>query len=333
MDHCGHNHSHHDNGKRLIAALVVIAVFMVIETAGGFLAGSLALLADATHMLTDAFALALAASAHWLSKRPADCRLHFGYRRAQVLAAFLNGIALVGLLLWIGLEAIHRLFVPVDVNWQIMLGVAILGLAANIVAFVILNGAQSNDLNIRGALLHVVSDMLGSVAAVIAAGVIAFTAWSRIDPILSFLVAILIGRSAYRLIRETGHILLEGAPDNVDVETLVSGLKETAPSIRDVHHVRIWQLTPEHPRLTMHMCVDRADAASNALEKTKAYLEDRFGIRQSTIQVEIGGRCSECIDKSVEAVIGANDLSGVQSANSNQDPEPARGAVFASPTK
>lgn len=325
MDHNGHNHGDRDDAGRLIAALAVIASFMVIETVGGFIAGSLALLADAAHMLTDALALTLAVSAHWLSTKPADGRLHFGYRRWQVLAAFINGIALVVLLVWIIVEAVRRLNNPIDVNWNVMLGIAALGLGANIFAFWILNGARSDNLNVRGALLHVVSDLLGSIAAIVAALVIAKSSWVRIDPILSFVVAALIAWSAWRLIRETGHILLEGAPKDVDVDALVQGLREAAPGVQDVHDVRIWQLTPEHPRLMMHICVDRPEATTGVLERAKTYLDERFGIRQSTIQVEVGGTCPDCtceIDNKSPEISGAS-----------QRDDPTRSAAHASGAK
>ncbi|MBB5518593.1 cation diffusion facilitator family transporter [Amphiplicatus metriothermophilus] len=277
--------------NRLLAAFAVIVVFMIVETIGGVLAGSLALLADAAHMLTDAVALGLAASAHWFARRPADERLHFGYRRAQVLAAFANGLFLLFLLVWIVIEAVGRLQAPPDVKWGAMLAVALTGLAANGVAFFILNRGHTRDLNVRGALLHVVSDMLGSVAAVIAAVVIATTGWMRIDPILSIMVAALIAYSAYRLIREAGFILLEGAPRHIDVSALQADLKESAPEIVDVHDVRIWQLAPEHARLTLHACVEDPAQGPAALAHIKSYLEERYGIAHSTVQIEVAGTC------------------------------------------
>ena len=297
MSTCGHHHhhAHAGDGRRLLAAFVVITVFMVVEAVGGFISGSLALLADATHMLTDALALALAASAQWFASRPADKKLHFGYRRTQVLAAFVNGIALAILLTWIVFEAVRRFFFdPVDVQWSLMLNIAILGLLANGVAFFILHRSQSNNVNVRGAMLHVVSDLLGSVAAIIAALVIATTGWMKIDPILSIVVAVLIGRSAWRLVRETGHILMEGAPSNIDVDSLVRGLRDAAPDVVDIHQLQIWQITPEEPRLTMHAKITSPDAAQDALEKMKAYLERHHGIKQSTVQVEIGDECPDC---------------------------------------
>ncbi len=281
------------NSRRLLWALGVIVTFMIVEVVGGVISGSLALLADAAHMFTDAFALALAASAQIFARRPADAKLHFGYRRAQVLAAFVNGLLMAFLLVWIIAEAISRFFAPPEINAPLMLGVAVAGLAANAVAFFILHGRHENDLNMRGALLHVVGDLLGSIVAIIAAIVIMLTDWKQIDPILSVLVACLIGYSAYRLIRESGHILLEGAPTDIDIDELAKGLKSASPLIRDVHHIQIWQITPEHPRLTLHACIENAADAVDAIAAAKSYLEAEYKIRQSTIQVEVGAVCPD----------------------------------------
>ncbi|MCK5750804.1 MAG: cation transporter [Oricola sp.] len=295
------NHDHHPPSEkatgRLLMAFGVIVVFMVVEAVGGLISGSLALLADATHMLTDALALGLAASAQFLARRPADARLHFGYRRAQVLAAFVNGVLLAILLFWIVFEAVRRFMTPVEIDTQLMLWVAVAGLAANGVAFFILHRPEERDLNMRGAMLHVVSDLLGSVAAIIAALVIAATGWFAVDPLLSILVAVLIGVSAVRLVKETGHILLEGAPEDIDREELEAGLIAAAPQIRGVHNIQISQITPEQPRLTLHACVADARDAAGALAAAKSFLEERYGIHQSTVQIEIG---EDCPDTGVE---------------------------------
>lgn len=274
-------------------ALGVIVVFMIVEAVGGWISGSLALLADAAHMLTDALALALAASAQIFSMRPADETNHFGYRRAQVLAAFVNGILMAVLLVWIVFEAVRRFLDPEPINSTLMLWVAIVGFCANIAAFFILHQKDERDLNVRGAMLHVVGDLLGSGAAIIAALIIGLTGWLRIDPVLSVIVAFLIGVSAFRLLRETGLILLQGAPAHIDIAALSEGLKAHAPSIKDVHDVRIWQLTPEHPRLTLHACVDRAEDSAEAIKAAKDYLATHFKITHSTIQIDVGGECPD----------------------------------------
>lgn len=296
MVNCDHQDHHEPHSKvtwRLIAALCVIVSFMIVEVIGGVISGSLALLADASHMLTDAAALALAVSAQFFAARPADARLHFGYRRAQVLAAFVNGILLTVLLCWIAYEAIRRFMDPVSVDARLMFWVAVVGLLANAAAFAILHRRGESNVNVRGALLHVVSDLLGSVAAIIAAIVIMTTGWMAIDPLLSIGVAALIGASAWRLIRETGFILLEGAPSQIDVEALKHGLKSASESIKDVHSVQISQITPGQPRLTLHACVAAPGEAARALEEAKAYLEKEFRIHHSTIQIEIGECCPD----------------------------------------
>ena len=299
MVDCDHQHdqAHKMTTNRLLWALGVISVFMVVEVVGGVLSGSLALLADATHMLTDALALALAVSAQFLAARPPDARLHYGYRRAQVLAAFVNGIFLAFLLFWIVFEAVQRFVDPVAVDAPLMFGVALAGLVANIVAFFILHRRDESNVNMRGAMLHVIGDLLGSVAAIVAAIVISMTGWLQIDPILSILVAILIGVSAIRLVRETGFILLEGAPESINVKELAAGVVGASPLIKQVHDIRISQITPDQPRLTMHACVDDAADAASALEAAKAFLDKKYRIRNSTIQMEIGEECPDRIFK------------------------------------
>ncbi|MEZ5893098.1 MAG: cation diffusion facilitator family transporter [Parvularculaceae bacterium] len=300
MVNCDHQH-HHDHaahgdkatGQRLMLALVVIVVFMAIEVAGGIISGSLALLADASHMLTDALALGLAASAQYFASRPADSRLHFGYRRAQVLAAFVNGILLAVLLFWIVFEAVRRFWEPVEVETSLMLMVAVAGLVANIIAFFILHRRDESNLNMRGAMLHVLSDLLGSVAAIIAALVIMATGWLAIDPLLSIGVAFLIGLSAIRLVRETGFILLEGAPKSIDAAKLAEELVAATPQIKGVHSVQISQITPDQPRLTLHACVRDARDAASALAAAKSFLEEKYNISHSTIQIEIGEECPD----------------------------------------
>ncbi|NWG92457.1 MAG: cation transporter [Parvularculaceae bacterium] len=304
MSDCGHDHSHDglqsarhaqhkSDGGRLLAALIVVAVFMVVEVIGGLWSGSLALLADATHMMTDALALTLALSAHWISARPANAKLHFGYRRMQVIAAFLNGIALIVLMAWIVYEAVRRSINPIEVDWAPMLAIAALGLFANGVAFRLLHRAGDRNINIKSAMLHVASDLLGSIAAVVAAIVIWQTGWTRIDPLLSLLVAVLIGRSAVKLLTETTHILLEGAPKNFDVAALTSDLAVASPLIEDIHSVKISQLTPDQLRLTMHARIRDGAPAADALHALKKRLEERYGIGDSTIQIESGCSCPD----------------------------------------
>ena len=332
MAHCSHQQSNNgENTRRLIIAFAIISTFMVVEIVGGLISGSLALLADAAHMLTDAFALALAISAQYLSRRPADSRLHFGYRRAQVLAAFVNGIFLAVLLVWILFEAVGRFLNPQPVDVNIMLSVAALGFAANAAAFAILHHGHDHetDVNMRGALLHIIGDLLGSAVAIIAAFSIMAFGWLRIDPILSILVAGLIGVSAVRLVRETGFILLEGAPKDIDLDELKAGLKRVSTLVKDVHHLQISQITPDQPRLTMHACVEKAEHAAEALAALKTALDRDYQIRQSTIQIEVGSDCPDrALERSLKAVRASENRPTYRSSASRQPASPA--AVVAS---
>lgn len=290
----GHGHIHTSDTNRLIGAFAVILIFMIVEIVGGLLSGSLALLADATHMFADAAALGLAASAHIIAKRPPDRQRHFGYQRMQVLAAFFNGATLVLLCAWIVIEAAQRFVGPKPVDADLMLKVAIAGFVANAIAFAMLQSSGSRNVNVRGALLHVVADLLSSIAAIVAALLLKTTGALWVDPLLSLLVAALILNSAVRLLTETGHILLEGAPKGINVEELAKGVKASAPGVEDVHDIRIWQITPESTSLTLHARIGDAAGAEVALDRIKAYLETEFGIRQSTVQIEVGDDCPDC---------------------------------------
>jgi len=263
-----------------------------VEFAGGLIAGSLALLADAGHMLTDTAALALAWAAMRIASRPADVRRTFGYQRLRVLATFVNGCALLFITAWIGIEAVQRFINPAPVNGFIILWVGSAGLAVNLVVFALLRRGDSHDMNVAAATLHVLSDLLGSVAAIVAALVIMTTGWTPIDPLLSVLVCLLIVRSAWSLIRRSAHILLEGAPDWLDVGELRRTLEERIPTIRDVHHVHCWLVGPQETLLTMHASVEANSDHSMVLRETKAVLAERYGINHATIQIE----ADDCVD-------------------------------------
>jgi len=266
---------------------------MVVEVIGGLMSGSLALLADAGHMLTDSVALLLALVAARLAQKPADRLRSYGYQRVQILAAFLNGSLFILLVIWIGVEAVQRILQPSPVLGGPMLVVAVLGMIVNLLAFRLLHGGQSGNLNLRAASLHVLGDLLGSVAAVSAALVIMLTGWMPIDPILSIVVAMLILRSAWGVVRESGHILLEGTPPEIDVRVIRQALIDEVKGVRDIHHVHIWSLAPEHTMLTLHADItDDADAAQ-ILREVKAVLAQRFNLRHTTIQVEPGGCADE----------------------------------------
>lgn len=292
-----HDHAHEhvstaDEGnlKRVLIALVLTGSFMIVEVVGGLLSGSLALLADAGHMLTDTMALALAAIAFYVSKRPPTGKLTFGYQRFQILAAFVNGLSLLVIVGWILVEAVQRFLQPQEVEGSLMLGVAIAGLVVNIAAFLVLHGGDQENLNIRGAALHVIGDLLGSVAAIIAAIVIIYTGWLLIDPLLSLAVALLILKSAWSLVMRSAHVLLEGAPEWLNQDAMQEHLIASIEGVGGIHHVHIWGLTPQQLMLTMHMtCSDTDVSQSEVLRNVKQFLKEEYGIGHATIELEVDG--------------------------------------------
>ncbi len=294
-DH-GHDHVHEANEKnlkRVLVALVLTGSFMIVEIVGGIISGSLALLADAGHMLTDTMALALAAMAFHVSKRPPDGKLTFGYQRFQILAAFVNGLSLLAIVGWILFEAANRFVTPRDILGETMLTVAVAGLVINIVSFAVLHSGDQDNLNIRGAALHVAGDLLGSVAAIVAALVIIYSGWTLIDPILSVAVAGLILKSAWSLVKRSAHVLLEGAPEWLDREDMQQRLVAGVPGVGDIHHVHIWGLTPQQLMLTMHMSLSQdAGPQADVLRDAKKFLKDEYGIGHATIEVDVDG-CSD----------------------------------------
>jgi cobalt-zinc-cadmium efflux system protein len=298
-DH-GHAHSHAqaapDNERRVFWAMLLTGAFTLAEVAGGILSGSLALLADAGHMLTDTASLALAWAAFRVARRPHDSLRTYGYHRFQVLAAFVNGVTLMAIVGWIAIEAIRRLFSPVEVLGGMMLAVAALGLVVNLVAFAILHGAERGNLNIRGATLHVLGDLLGSLAAIVAAAVILWTGWVPIDPLLSLLVAGLILRSAWFLVRKSCHVLLEGTPEWLDVAQLKVALTRAVPDVEDVHHVHAWMLTGERPLMTLHVTVCEASDHHTVLIAITRFLRSEYGIDHATVQIEPAGCADEMLE-------------------------------------
>jgi cobalt-zinc-cadmium efflux system protein len=282
------SHAHHSsNMRRVTIALVLTGAFMIVEVIGGILSGSLALLADAGHMLTDTMALALAAVAFHVSKRPPDAKLTYGYQRFQILAAFVNGLSLLLIVGWILFEAARRFITPQEVMGPTMLVVATAGLVVNIICFIVLHGGDKDNLNIRGAALHVAGDLLGSVAAIVAAIIIINTGWMQIDPILSIAVAILILKSAWALVRRSAHVLLEGAPDWLDIDAMRELVVSKIPEVEDIHHVHVWGMTPQDLMLTMHVCVNTEPGnPTNVIRQVKALLREEYGIGHSTIELE-----------------------------------------------
>lgn len=274
------------NERRVLLALLLSAGFMTVETAGGLLFGSLALLADAAHMLTDTAALALAWIAFRVTRRPADTRRSYGYHRFQVLAAFLNGAAMIALSLWIAVEAMLRITQPVQISpWPVML-IATLGLLVNIGSYLLLHSGEGENLNMRGAALHVMGDILGSVAAIGAALIIIHTGWTPADPLLSLLSAVVMLRGAWGIVRRSAHILLEGAPEDFDAAALRRELTRALPDLEDVHHIHAWTLGDGATLLTLHAAAKTGSDPELLLRQIKGVLSERFGIHHATVQME-----------------------------------------------
>lgn len=273
---------------RLGVAALFTGTFMVAEAMGGYLAGSLALLADAGHMLTDTAALVMAFGASRLAGKPADARRSYGYERLRVLAALVNSLALLALVVWLATEAVQRLMDPQPVNARLMLVIALIGAAVNIGVALLLREGHDKDLNLGAAYLHVLSDLGGSVAAALAAIMILSTGWTRADPLLSLLIGALIARVAIRLLRRSAHILLEGAPEGLEPDKLARELNAAVREVEDVHHVHAWSLDSREVLVTLHARVGPAQNEDGALAALKRVLAMRWGITHSTIQIERG---------------------------------------------
>jgi cobalt-zinc-cadmium efflux system protein len=290
--HEGHSHAHAadmtsaDSRRRVVLAALLTGGFMFAEVIGGLVSGSLALLADAAHMLTDTGSLLLAWLGYKLAARPADPGRSFGFGRMKVLAAFTNGVLLILLALWIMWEAVARLLAPVEVMGSLMLGVAVLGLVVNVMAFAILHGgAHKDDLNLRGALWHVAGDMLGSVAAILAALLILWQGWMIADPLLSILVACLALFGGVRIAREAGHILIEGTPEGLEAAKIIADLKAHVPGVADVSHVHAWALTESRPLVTLEVVAAPGANAETVRRAVKDRLAHAFGASHATVEV------------------------------------------------
>ena len=283
-----HAHHHADNDiYALRNACLLITCFMLVELFVGLWANALVLVADAGHMFLDATALGLAWWAARLSQRSSDHRLSYGYHRFQVLAAFVNALTLVALVIWIVVEAIQRLVNPESMQPWPTLIVASLGLLVNLIAFRLLHNTSGNT-NVRSAALHVLGDLLGSVAAIVTAAVVLLWGWLYADPILTVAIVIILGRGAYKVLRESAHILLEGVPSGVNLAQIKTTLTDEIPEVDGVHHVHAWGLTAEKPLLTLHAQIPETAEVQSVVSEIKRLLKERFDIEHSTIQIELG---------------------------------------------
>ena len=284
-------HSHGTGGYRgadrraLLKAAALTAGFMVAEAVGGLLTGSLALLADAGHMLSDSFSLFLALAAVSLAARPATAQRTFGFKRAEILAALVNGVLLVVVSIWIIVEAIRRLEDPVEILGLGMLLVAIAGLVVNIAAAWVLTRSGGESLNVRAALRHVLGDLAGSVGVIFAALVIILTGWQPVDAIISILISLLIAASAWSILREAVDVLLESAPGDLDTEQIGMAMAGH-PGVDEVHDLHVWQITSGFPTLSAHVLVGAGADCHGIRLELERLLHDRFEIDHTTLQVD-----------------------------------------------
>lgn len=272
-------------GGRLRWALVVTAVFMVAEVVGGLVSGSLTLLADAGHMLTDVAALGFSLLAMRLAERPPDAERTFGWVRLEILAALVNGAALLAVSGLIVFEAWRRLQEPVSVDAPILLWIGVLGLVVNVASSMLLHSHAHENLNMRGAYLHVIGDLLGSLGAVVGGLIIMFTGWTPADPIISVLIALLILVSAWRLVREATEVLMEASPPHIDVAELIEELRGI-DRLEDVHDVHVWTLTSGFVALSGHGVIDDPADHTRVLEEVRRRMRG-YGIEHVTFQLEM----------------------------------------------
>lgn len=297
-DH-GHDHSHvpvvtKDNERKILISFLIIFSFMFVEAVGVYVSGSLALLADAGHMLTDAVALGLAYVAFRLGRRAADGQRSFGYARSEVVAGFVNALTLFGIVAWILYEAIARFQEPQPVLAGSMFVVALMGMLVNLFVLWLLTRGDSEHVNVKGAVLHVMGDLLGSLGAVVAAVVIWYTGWTPIDPILSVFVSLLILRSAWSLLKNTLHILLEGAPADVDAGQISEHLRTIVPGVRNVSHIHLWSLTSGRALATLQVQPLDGFDVRGVVAQVEQELKTKFNIEHPTIGINWEGdaRCS-----------------------------------------
>jgi cobalt-zinc-cadmium efflux system protein len=293
----GHHH-HHDHGRqagragnraRLGWTLLLTVAYMVAEIVGGYLSDSLALLADAGHMFSDAAALALSLFAAWIAARPPTPQHSYGYYRAEILAALANGATLIAISIFVFIEAFHRLGAPEPVVGPLMLAVASGGLVINLVGMAILNAGKSDSLNIHGAWLHLLTDAMGSVAAIVAGALVWAYGWNWADPVASVLIGILVIFSSWSLLKQAIAILMESTPGHLDVDA-VRGAIQATPGVREVHDLHIWTITSGMESLSAHVVLADGYEGAASLKTLRQVLHDRFAIDHITIQIEAAGQ-------------------------------------------
>jgi cobalt-zinc-cadmium efflux system protein len=308
-DHEGHEHGHeHHHGSEnrapsaILRAIWITLVFMLIEAIGGYFANSLALISDAAHMLTDIGAMLLSLFALWVSRRPSNNKMTFGYHRAEILGALASGLAIwliAGVLVY---ESILRLHSPPEVNGPIVIVVASIGLIANLLSMRMLHNAKHENMNVKAAYLHMASDALGSIGAIVAGLTLALTHWRPIDPIVTIFFSILMLLGSWNLVKEAVGVLMESTPAGIDLETVRSTLQALA-TVKEAHDLHIWTVSSGRLALSVHLIVESLDTGSDrksVLTAATELLEEKFNIFHTTIQIEDQGsfqseRCYDCV--------------------------------------
>ena len=283
-----HDHARVESRRALATALLLTASYTVVEVVGGLYAESLALLADAVHMLSDNVALGLALFAAWLAAKPATPERTYGYKRAEVLAALVNGMLLVALAIWIFAEAVMRLRDPGAVLGGWMLAIALVGMAVNVAAGVVLARARSHSLNVEAAFRHVFADLLGSFGVAVAAVVILATGWVEADALVSIFIGLLVLASTWTILRDSTAILLESTPRGIDAAELGQRLA-SAPGVVEVHDLHVWTITSGFPALSAHVLVRPGEDCHGRRRDLERLLHDEFGIEHTTLQVDHAG--------------------------------------------
>lgn len=293
--HAGHAHGADADGRRLTVALVITALVLLSGAFGAWVTGSLSLLADLGHQVTDVAALVTAVVAARLARRPPSARRTFGLGRSEVLGAAVNALLLLGVTVWVAIEAVERLLAdaPPQVPGLALLVFGAVGLLGNLISLSVLSGGDRANLNVRGAALHVLGDALGSVAVMVAAGVLLLTGWPYADVVASLVIVVILLPRTVALLRATSHVLLEGAPPGVDVEEVRSALAEV-PGVREVHDLHVWVISDRVPAASAHLVVDDHATAQcegraadgSVLDRAAEELRARFGLDHSTLQIE-----------------------------------------------
>ena len=284
--HHEHAHGHSHNPQRIL--LIVLAlnfVYMFAEAIGGWWANSLALLSDAGHMLADVAALALSLLAARFAARPATPNKTYGYYRMEILAALANGVTLIGVSLLICYEAYHRLQQAESINAKIMIPISVGGLIVNLISAKVLHGAHEHDLNLRGAFLHVIGDLLGSLAAIVAGLLVLWQGWLWADPVFSVLICILIVFSSWRLVSEAVNVLLEGTPSHINTAAVEAAMR-TVEGVHDIHDLHIWTITSNRHSITAHVIINEGSNSYQILRELRELLSEKFKLTHSTLQME-----------------------------------------------